>query len=75
MVEKTDAHVEVDALRTHLRGNRLDGVGEPGVGAAVRRNDQWRTQAWIPHSTLAVPVQRPARPVPRRVHGAQPIEP
>ena len=29
---------------------------------------------WIPHSVLSLPAQRPSRPSPGCVHGAQPIE-
>jgi hypothetical protein len=32
------------------------------------------TYVWIPHSSLSVPAQRPSRPLPGSVHGAQPIE-
>lgn len=78
MVEIADADVEACAESSYLISDRADDLGEARIAAAVRGENERRSgagQAWIPHSTLPVPVQRPLRPVPRRVHGAQPIEP
>ena len=44
------------------------------VHEMVTRRSGSPAQTWIPHSVLSWPVQRPSRPEPGSVHGAQPIE-
>src|SRR4051812_44338769 len=82
--EVTDPHVETGTQRANAYCDGLDDRCKARVSTAVSGNDERtvvlqtnerRAQAWMPHSTLALPVQRPARPVPRRVHGAQPTDP
>ena len=61
VVEIANAHVQSVAQEPHARSYRLNNAGKTPVRAAVRGDDEI-LQAWIPHSTLPVPVHRPARP-------------
>lgn len=91
MFEEPDAHVERPVQPSYLIGDGRDDVSEPRIATPVRHHDQRRTRLinvgvvgatagrqsarWRPHSTLPLPAQRPERPSPREVHGAQPTEP
>ncbi len=49
-------------------------VAELGAGGDDIARYGSTTSTWRPHSVLSVPAQRPSRPLPGWVHGAQPID-
>src|SRR3954447_23671575 len=63
VLEITDPDVQIRAQPAHPCCHRVDDCGEPRIRTAVRNDDQRGAgHAWMPHSTLPVPAQRPERP-------------
>jgi hypothetical protein len=79
VVEVSDPDVDVGPGPAYLTGQVVDDHGKSRIAAAVRGDHESRHRAGAhpcrPHSTFGKPSQRPSRPWPRWVHGAQPIEP
>lgn len=75
---KRHPHIEFRRHPTQMTGHRLHVGGRPRICAAVRGQNERSHDACSPHSTLAVPCQRPLRgsapSTGLAVHGAQPID-
>ena len=62
--------------RCEQPGSDADGHrhADEGIDAEAECDDHRVHQTCSPHSVLSVPAQRPSRPLPGFVHGAQPID-
>ena len=60
--------------RRHERAAADAGQADEDADAEAEGDDHRVHQTCSPHSVLSVPAQRPSRPLPGFVHGAQPID-